>query len=379
MRILYFTYGGSIHDYRFLIKLAQEGYDCHYIYLSPNGRKYEVEGVKNYCLNYAYHEKDNFFYLMGKALPAYNQFKKLLRDIKPDILHTGWIPSVGLMAAISNYHPLLLMPWGSDVLIFPRRSRIHRKVVKYVIKHADMITCDAGEVKKKIIEIADYPEDKIITFPWGIDLRIFHPSKDDRLRTREELGWSDKKILIMTRTFIPVYGIEYFLRAIPKVMEEFPQIRVLIIGSGPLEGHFRRIVNELKIKDNVLFLGQIPNPELAKYLNAADIYVSSSLSDGTSLSLLEAMACALPVVVTDVPAILEWVQDGVNGLVVPRKNIKQLSEKISYLLQNGDLAYKMGKKNFEIAQERANWDKNFKKLEEIYTTLMRYNKRIEDF
>lgn len=371
MRILYFTEGGSIHDYRFLIKFVQEGYDCHYVYLSPSGKRYEVKGVKSYCLNYGYHGKGSLLFLLGKALQVYNRFKKLLRDTKPDILHAGWIPNVGLMAALSNYHPLLLMPWGSDVLISPQKSPIHRKVVKYVIEHADMITCDAEEVKKRITEVADYPEENIVTFPWGIDLKTFYPSGEDRLRIRQKLGWSDKKVLIMTRAFKPVYGIEYFLRALPKVIERVPQVKALLIGTGALKSHFYRIVNELKINNEVLFLGQIPNADLVRYLNAADVYVSSSLSDGTSLSLLEAMACALPIVVTDVPAILEWVQDGVNGLVVPRKSIKQLSEKISCLLRNEDLAREMGKRNFEIAQERANWDKNFKQLEEIYVTLMR--------
>jgi glycosyltransferase involved in cell wall biosynthesis len=106
------------------------------------------------------------------------------------------------------------------------------------------------------------------------------------------------------------------------------------------------------------------------YLNASDLYVSSSLSDGTSLSLLEAMACGLPVVVTDVPAILEWVVNGENGLVVPRRSIDELAEAIIYLLQREDVRKEMGEKNIAIAKERADWDKNFKKLEDIYETLV---------
>lgn len=106
------------------------------------------------------------------------------------------------------------------------------------------------------------------------------------------------------------------------------------------------------------------------YLNASDLYVSSSLSDGTSLSLLEAMACGLPVVVTDVPAILEWVADGENGLVVPRQSIEELAEAIVHLLENEDLAIEMGNKNLVIAKERADWNKNFQKLVQIYEKLL---------
>ncbi len=371
MRILFFTHGGSSHDSRFLTKFVQKGYKVCYVYLSPQGKKYEVEKTESHCLGCDFSQIESIMEGAINGIKLYHPFKRILRSFNPDILHAGWVQTAGLMAAATGYHPFLLMPWGSDILVSPQKSFIQRKIAQYVTKRADMIACDAEEVKKRIIEIADYPEDKIVTFPWGIDLKIFHPSRENRLRVRQKLGWSDKKILVMTRTFLPVYGIEYFLRAIPEIVEKFPQTKVLVSGSGPLEGFLHGIVKELKISDEVLFLGQIPNADLVQYLNAADIYVSSSLSDGTSLSLLEAMACALPVVVSDVPAILEWIQDGVNGLVVPRKNTTQLVEKISYLLQDEGLAHKMGKKNFEIAQERANWDKNFKRLEEMYATLAR--------
>jgi glycosyltransferase involved in cell wall biosynthesis len=173
----------------------------------------------------------------------------------------------------------------------------------------------------------------------------------------------------MSRNFKPVYGIEYFLKALPQVFGGIPEARVLLIGSGPLESQLRTLAQELSISDKVRFLGQVANHELPKYLNAADLYVSSSLSDGTSLSLLEAMACALPVVVTDVPAILEWIQDDVNGLVVPKQNPERLAVAIVSLLRDRQTAQAMGQRNLEIARRRADWDKNFELLERIYFQL----------
>ena len=173
----------------------------------------------------------------------------------------------------------------------------------------------------------------------------------------------------MNRSFAPVYGIEYFLRSLTKVAKAVPDARVLLIGSGPLETTFRALVKELGIENMVKFLGFVANEELPAYLNAADLYVSSSLSDGTSVSLLEAMACGLPVVVTDVPSILEWVENGINGLVCPRRDSDSLAKAIITLLRDERTAAKMGKKNLEIAEQRADWNKNFKMLEKMYVEL----------
>jgi glycosyltransferase involved in cell wall biosynthesis len=112
---------------------------------------------------------------------------------------------------------------------------------------------------------------------------------------------------------------------------------------------------------------------MAMYLNAADIYISTSLSDGTSCSLLEAMACRLPVVVTDLPAIREWVKDDVNGYLVPSENSAALAERIVTLLGNEPLRDQMGTRNLVIAQERADWERNFSILEEIYRGLVNSN------
>jgi glycosyltransferase involved in cell wall biosynthesis len=338
--------------------------------LHPKGSAYVIPGVKPCYLGYDVAEDDNQFIKMVARFRSYWNFQRLLKKFKPDILHAGFVQSAGLMAAVSGYHPFLLMPWGSDILLNPYRNKIFKMLTKYVLSRADFITCDAEEVKRRIIELANYPAEKIIVFPWGIDLKLFRPCVELRKAIRQELGWEDKKILIMTRSFKDVYGIEYFLKALPKVFEEVPEARALVIGSGPLELQLKALAQELNLADRIRFLGEIPNHELPKYLNASDLYVSSSLSDGTSLSLLEAFACALPVVVTDVPAILEWVQDGINGLVVPRQSSEELAKAIITLLKDEKYAHEMGEKNLALARKRADWDQNFAKLEELYQRIV---------
>ena len=372
LRILYFADGSnSVHDWRFLSKLVESGFDVFAVYYGWWGDTCTVEGTKKFSLGYEkYYQQGNALIKFLGRLVAYMRFKNLLSKIKPDLVHAGWVPTCGFTTALSNFHPFLLMPWGSDILLVPKKSLFNRKITEFTLRKADMITCDAETVKKEIIQLAHSPEEKIVVFPWGIDLSLFKPDISLRVNLRKRLGIEEKKVIIMNRSFKPVYGIEYFLRALPMVWEKVPNIYVLLIGSGPLENKLRKLVDELNLELIVKFVGEVPNAEMPAYLNASDLYVSSSLSDGTSLSLLEAMACGLPVVVTDVPAILEWVADGENGLVVPRQSIEELAEAIVHLLENEDLASEMGNKNLVIAKERADWNKNFQKLVQIYEKLL---------
>ena len=375
MKICYVAGNLNIHDQRFLNKFIEKGYDAHVICLSQ--KKLEMEGIHfHYFLsrfsNYMMTRFPRVARIIVYPIEAVRSFyllKKLFKKIKPVILHGGGIQTDGFASALSGFHPFLLMPWGTDVLIRPKRSRIFKMITKYVIRKADMITCDCETVKNEIIKLSGYPAEKIITVPQGIDLNKFNPNVN-KFEIREKLSWKDNKILIMTRNFSDVYGIEYFLECIPDIKKSIPEIKVILCGTGLLENKFKNFVKEKKLLEDVYFAGYVNNDELPKYLVASDIYISSSLSDGTSLSLLEAMACQLPVVVTDVPANKEWIEDGINGFIVNGRDSKDLSEKIIKLLKNEKLMKKFGKDNLRMARERADWDKNFEKIVHIYEKLI---------
>ncbi len=363
MRIAYLSRGNSIYDRYFLEKLVERGHEPYFISYFPD-KRYEVEGVKNYFYDYNTLHRFRRFIMLQTAW----HLRKLLNVIKPDVLHTGWIQDHGFIGALSGFHPVLSMPWGSDVLIRPYDSARTMWKTRITLRRADMITCDAYKVKEQIIKLSGCLPDKIVVFPWGIDLKTFCPAPSEGIR--KKLGWERNRILICTRNFdIKVHGVEYFIRSIPAVLKKRPDTRVILVGAGALEQEYRRLVNELGIDDVVHFAGWLDKTKLAEHLNAADIYISTSLSDGTSCSLLEAMACGLPVVVTDVPSNFEWVEDRVNGYVVPKKDEKPLVGAIINLLENTELQREMGERNLQIAKKRADWEKNFDILEEIYHRL----------
>jgi len=364
MKIAYLSRGNSVYDRRFLEKMVERGHEPYFISYYPCERV-AVNGVKSFHFDYTSMHYFRRFLSLQTAL----HLKKLLNQIQPDVLHTGWVQDHGFIGALSGFRPTLSMPFGSDILINPDLSRSFRWITRFTLRRADMITCDCELVKNKIIELSGYPTEKIIVFPWGVDLNVFRPLNGTS-RVRERLGWKDKKILIMTRSFaIPLYGHEYFINALPVILREVPDGRVILVGSGQLLDQYSARVIKMGLQDKVYFAGWVDEVQMSEYLNAADIYVTTSLSDGTSCSLLEAMACGLPVVVSDAPSYYEWVEDGINGFIVPRKNSDYLAERLIQILADRSLRERMGKENLKIAQKRADWGKNFDILEEIYKEL----------
>jgi glycosyltransferase involved in cell wall biosynthesis len=124
--------------------------------------------------------------------------------------------------------------------------------------------------------------------------------------------------------------------------------------------------------ESVKFIGFVRNDRLPDYLNSVDVYVSTSLSDaGIAASTAEAMACGLPVIVTDVADNRMWVEDGANGFVIPTKNPKLLAERIIHLLKNEDIRRRFGNINRKIIEQRNNYYVEMQKMEGIYKKLVK--------
>jgi len=373
MKICYVSNNFEIHDYRFLVKLIENNYDVHAVSFRKNKipDKYFVDKIKYY----EYYKIHTFLTKRYKGLNPfwyYNALKFLKRiiiEIKPDILHGGYTSISGFICALSGSHPFLLMPWGSDILIDPKRFFGNKLLTSYSIRNSDLITCDITIVKDEIVDKYDYDPDKIIVFPWGIDLNKFNPQNNE---TPDELiEWKNNTIIICTRQHRKIYANEYIIEAIPNILKENNSIRFLFIGSGPLTEKYLKKVNKLKIEEYVKFIPWIDNEKLPLYLSNSDINVSASLSDGSSLCLMEALACGLPSIVSDIKSNRIWIKNGYNGYLCKVKNSRDISEKILCLINNKKKFSKMKTKAINTSKKEADWNKNFSKLEKTYQILLK--------
>jgi glycosyltransferase involved in cell wall biosynthesis len=185
---------------------------------------------------------------------------------------------------------------------------------------------------------------------------------------RKELGWENKIILIMTRSFKSIYDHKTFLKAFEFCIKKNRELRLILIGEGYLK---KEILGQLDNigKNYYKYYGFCSPIEISNYLNASDIYVNSSLSDGASCSMLEAMACGLPVITTNIFVNYEWVKYGENGFIFSKRSSEEMSEYILKLAEDVDLRNKMHKNNVKLSKEFANWDRNFDMLNKLLTDL----------
>jgi glycosyltransferase involved in cell wall biosynthesis len=340
---------------------AEKGYD---VYLATFNETSQIEGVKVRKLRYF----SKFAYPL-RILAV----KKAVKEIDPDILHAHYVSHYGVYGALTGFEPFVVTVWGSDVLI-EASSMVKKRLVKYALKRANLITCDAEHMREAMIRLRADSE-KISLIGFGIDTKKFSlGQKSETLRAK--LGIYNSPAVISLRTLEPLYDVESLIRSVPLVLKGIPETKFVIAGKGSEEKRLRKLATSLGVSESVKFVGFIPNDELPQYLTASDVYVSTSPCDaGIAASTAEAMACGLPVIVTDVAENKKWVEDGVNGFVVPIKDPKSLAEKIICLLENETVRRRFGKISRKIIEEKNNYYIEMEKMEDIYKKLVQRHEK----
>jgi L-malate glycosyltransferase len=276
---------------------------------------------------------------------------------------------------MTGFHPCVVTAWGSEVLI-AAKSRMMKPLVKWVFRRSDLITCDAEHMRQAMIQLG-IDREKIRIIYFGTDVEKFQP-RPAREELRRELGASEAPVVISIRSLEPIYDVETLIQAIPSVLRAVPSAVFVIGGEGSEKEKLVRLAQELGIVAQVRFVGQLPNEQLPEYLNAANLYVSTSLSDaGLAASTAEAMACGLPVIVTDSAENKLWVREGEGGFVIPVQNPRILAEKMIALLQNPATQKQWGNFNRRVIQERNNYYLEMGKMEKLYESLAEQHGKAE--
>jgi glycosyltransferase involved in cell wall biosynthesis len=301
-------------------------------------------------------------------LPNLQKIARILREINPDLVHIQaeyyYSPAV-----ILSGKRFILTSWGIEVLNLPNENAALKAIARITAKKSIKITVDAN-VLAEIWTRMGVSRNKVEVIPFGVDLNIFNPKVNGseirrRLKIRE-----DDIVLISTRAlFNHHYNVESFVQAIPLILESNSHVKFIIKGSGPLEGYLQSLANALGISEYVRFVRLVPHHEVANYLAAADIYVSTCFIDTTSVSLLEAMACGLAPIATDIVGNREWIVNGKNGFLFQPRNPKALAEKAIQLIENADLRRRFGEGCFELVKQKASWQDCVARMERIYESL----------
>jgi len=349
MRILYFSKNYSTHDHRFLSAGIHGGHQMFYLRLEGNSRQMDDRPIP--------HQVEQIQWAGGrepfhwKKLPAYTlDIRRVIQKVKPDLIHAGPVQTCALIAALAGFHPLLTMSWGFDLMQDVQRNRCMKTATKFVMKRSAYFTSDAAVTRAVAIAFGMDPTRTSIV-PWGVDLDVFKPvNRHTKVRTNCQI--------LCNRSWEPRYGVDVLARAFGLAAANRKDVGLILLGGGSQAQSIRTILSSSGVLDRVQFGGQVSQKELPGWYREADLFISPSHVDGTSVSLLEALASGLPVLVSDIPGNKEWISDGINGWLFQDGDPGALAEKMITVLDQPERLVEVGRAGRRSVQERGDWVKN---------------------
>ena len=360
LKLLYCSNAYTTHDYRFLkafvdagwgidwIRLSSQCFDCRDIPVGVN----RVWDCKLKSAPFGPRECLSLLPIIRSAVNA----------SAPDVVLAGTIHTGAWLMARAGARPLVAMSWGSDLLADARTSLGLEKMSRYTLQKSAGLLCDCRVVRQSALSFANFANNQVCLIPWGIDHPLELSTRAERNMLRQQLGWDGCTILLSVRSWESVYDIDTLVRAFSHASRKHAELRLLLLGDGSLAQDIRGLIRNEDLDHLVYMPGRIAQSSLSTYYQAADIYVTTALSDGTSVSLLEAMAHRLPVLASATAGNAEWIENNSGGWLFEPGDAASLEEAINVSLLNIKRFESIGSENQRIVVSRADWDRNVSDL-----------------
>lgn len=293
-------------------------------------------------------------------LQALRPLSKTITTFQPDILHAHYASSYGVLGYLSKFRPWLLSVWGSDIYDFPQKSWINKGLLKQVINSADTVCSTSRAMANKVSQELGRSQLEII--PFGIDPDIFLPAKE-----------KETPFIVGTIKSIEKHNdIDCFLDAVKIVVYEYKlsNLQFLIVGKGSQLEKMKLKCKTLKIESHVTFAGFIPHEKVVQYYQRLSVFVSVSTRESFGVSILEAAACEVPAITSNVGGLPEVNQHNETGWVISPGKPRELADAIKKLYNDNHLRTQLGKNARRRVIQKFNWKTNVQKMIHIYDSVV---------
>jgi PEP-CTERM/exosortase A-associated glycosyltransferase len=333
---------------------------------------------------------------MLARLPVINQLavisrlertlRQVVAEVKPDILHAhspGLNGVAALRAGARFKLPVVyeVRAFWEDAAVdhgtskeWGVRYRLTRRLETYVLERADAITTICEGLRSDIIDrgIAAH---KVTVIPNAVDAERFSMSGQADPELQARLGIAGKTVLGFIGSFYAYEGLILLLEAMPGVLEEIPDVRVLLVGGGPQEGRLRERVDELGLNEAVIFTGRVPHDTVQAYYNLIDVFVYPRLPMRltdlvTPLKPLEAMAQGRLVLASDVGGHRELIRPGMNGELFRAGDVADLTSAVLGLLRNRGRWQSLHEGGRHFVESERTWPRSVARYDSVYAAVL---------
>jgi teichuronic acid biosynthesis glycosyltransferase TuaC len=306
-----------------------------------------------------------FLHSIFLFFPLLKLVKKIDKHKKIDLINSHWVFPDGVAAALVSKRlckPIVLTALGCDINLYS--TMMLRKIqISRALKMANFITVVSSNLKDTIMAM-DTPEKKVKVIPNGVDLNLFRVMEKIEARIKLEIP-TNRPILLTVGSQDEVKGTKYLIEAFSMVLERIqPPPLLICIGEGPLRASLLTQTKDLGIADNVLFIDKRPHDEIPLWMNAADVFCLPSLREGNPNVVIEALACGIPVVASNVGSIPNTINAS-NGSISNVKDTQSIFYKLLFCLDN-----KWDRMKIRSSVAEYNWEDCANKYFQTYSSIM---------
>jgi glycosyltransferase involved in cell wall biosynthesis len=292
---------------------------------------------------------------------------RLARRSRPDVIHAHWLLPNGFLAAVAArllHIPLVVSLPGADVFV-SGMNPLFLRLARFAMGQASFITTNSDDLRQAAIELGADPA-KMRLIIYGVDPQAIAPRDGDRAAVRARLGLAlDTPVVLAVGRLVPKKGFDVLVRAAPAIAAA---AHIVIVGDGEQRAQLESMAAALGVQGRVHFVGNVARHDLTGYYNMADVFAMPSTRrpvDGLNVAVVEAMACALPVVASDAGGNPIVVAHGDNGLLVGEGQAEEMASAVNTLLEDAERRRAMGRRSRQRAVEEFSW----RRIAEEYVAL----------
>ena len=375
MKIVYIANAGSVHFIRWYEYFINHGHEVYLISSSSAILEYKIDikGLKTFYLpDFKSHNRKLSFIINTIRLPLILlKIRRIIKRIKPDILHAHQVYAEGFWAALTGFHPLIITPMGADVDTLAYQYNIYAKVSKFVLKRADLVTQDSLTGKRHCINFGMKCPFELIQN--GVDTRNFNSEKNYFIRKKMGIAESDP-VVFYARGFVELYNADKIIEAIPIILKTLPNCKFIFSRhasdiSEDLKA--QELIRRMGLEESVFFTGFIQHKEMPLYFNSSDFYISVPKIDNSPQSVCEAMATGVPTIISKIPWTEYAMRDRENTYMIEDIKPEKIAGAVIHLYKDKTLRDKIIKNAMATIDEKFSYEKNMKRMEELMCGLIK--------
>jgi glycosyltransferase involved in cell wall biosynthesis len=356
-RILILADINSPHTQKWVLSLANDDFTIGLFSFNSSDTNWVKDHKNIVCLN----KKETKAKLTVLNKLAYLLlWPKLIYQIykfKPQVIHSHYASSYGLLGALTFFKPFIVSAWGSDIMDFPKQNLLNKLILKFVLLRANKI-CVTSTVLKK--ELAFYTNKQPYIIPFGINLNVFYANNLPHTENDFTFG--------IVKALEPIYNIDKTIIAFYSLVKKYPglALKLKIVGDGTQKENLLELINYYNLQNNIEMLGFVSHEQIPSHLNTMDVLVNVSEIESFGVSVAEAMACQIPVIVSDLEGFKDLIPDENIGLIARSTSPMDISVAMEKYLVNNELRKILAKNAFQRITENFSWIKNLDQMEQLY-------------